>query len=158
MDLIATLTECSVFVELCLLRLQKAQYFLLAHSNQAELLLAHWDFFQSSRLPLHHWQQVWKQQTHSQEVLHGARFYSWKNMFGGVGVFYSNYSHHSGLHVSHILKSWRGANIAENSSRAGSVWWDHPHSVSVKRKTCVDLTESPRRHHNCLVWLCHQAR
>ena len=84
-DLIATLIErvcvcVCVCVEtestgLCLLRLQKAQYCLLAHSNQAELLLAHWDFFQSSRLPLHHWQQVWKQQTHSQDTLHAARLF-----------------------------------------------------------------------------------
>lgn len=75
---------------MCLLKLQKAQCCLLA---QAQLLLAHWGFFQSSRLPLHHWQQVWKQQTHSQEVLHAARFFlssqicSW-----GLLVFYLKYS------------------------------------------------------------------
>lgn len=95
---------------------KKAQYCLLAHSNQTELLPAQWDLFRSSRLALHHWQQVQKQQSQSQDELQGARFY-----FFFFLIMFAGYSHHWRLNVFHVVKWKRRANRAEKKYSSGVI-------------------------------------
>lgn len=135
--------------KLWLLRLQKAQYCLLAHSNQTELLVAHWDFFQSSRLPLHHWQQVWKQL---------PRTISWSQIFFGANYIclgWSFYSKHHHFYVHDILKSLREANRAEE--RTEQCQCDEI-TLTVWVSSAKYVSTSLRVLSNSLVCFCHQAR
>lgn len=129
-NLIGTLTEWSVCIRgdrehTTRSSCKKAQYCLLVHSNQAELLPAHWDLFRSSRLSLHHWQQVWKQWSHCQEMFHIARLFFFSSSTANhvcwswfVFIFQS--SDHSCLNVSDVVRLM-GANRAEKKVLKGVI-------------------------------------